>query len=380
MFNSKTLNFYLLKLCFASFLVISLIIAALLFISNIFDVLQKFKSLYLPSHLFWKLSIYKIPYLLSELSPLVSFISSLFFLQKMTKNNEFLIILVSGVQSWKIFLIPIITSFLLGIFTVAALSPIGAYGLMKYEHLEAKLTKKKQTGVTITKNGISFFEQYKSINNLQKHTSSTNFGSNYHYNRIIHAKSISVPSNQLHDVIILFIDQENQFIKRIDSKIAKIQDNQIILYNTRLFDSYGSYKLEEIKLPTHLSMDNFTDSFMPPETFSIWNIQTTISKFLKSGLPVLHYKIYYYKQLFRPLMMIATAMIACCFVTLNNRKKSQKLVFASALIIGFAIYSIIEISSKLLAYNQFDPILSILLPIILVILISNFIILHLHEA
>lgn len=380
MFNSKTLNFYLFKLCLTSFVVISLIVAGLLFISNIFDVLQKFKSLYLPSHLFWKLSIYKIPYLLSELSPLISFISSLFFLQKMTKNNEFLIILVSGVQSWKIFLIPIITSFLLGVFTVAALNPIGAYGLMKYEYLEAKLTKKKQAGITITKNGISFFEQYKGTENLSNHISSKDFGNNQHYNRIIHAKSISVSSNQLNDVIILFIDQENQFIKRIDAKTAKIQNNQIILHNIRSFDSYNSYELEEIKLPTHLSMGNFTDSFMPPETFSIWNIQVTISKFLKSGLPVLHYQIYYYKQLFKPLMMIATSMIACCFVTLNNRKKSAKLVFATALIIGFAIYSIIEISSKILAYNQFDPILSILLPIILVMLISNFIILHLHEA
>ncbi len=115
MINLKTLSWYLTKLYSKCFFIILFLLIGLLIISNVFDLLHKFKNIYVPFSFFWRLILYKIPYLLGQVSSLISFTAMLFFLRNLTKNNELTAMLSSGIHIWQVLVIPCIVTLMLGI-------------------------------------------------------------------------------------------------------------------------------------------------------------------------------------------------------------------------------------------------------------------------
>lgn len=361
MINLKTLSWYLARLYSKCFFLILFLLIALLVISNIFDLLQKFKNIYVPFNVFWRFILYRIPYLLNQVSSLISFTTMLFFLRNLAKNNELTAILSSGIHIWQVLIIPCIVTLILGIIFTAILNPISTLGLQKYELLEAKLMKKTTNEAIISKSGLLFF---KNLNGK---------------NQIIQTQFINVPEKKLNNVTILFIDDNNNFLKRIDASYGIIEDKSLHLNRVKLFTKDGVTTYNNLNIPTNLSINNLVNKFIQPEMVSIWNLPRLIEELFNSGLPIINYQIYYYKQLFKPVMMIATIIFASCFINLKQRDNSQEKMLILGLFSGFIVYSLSEILLKILTYNNLSLIAAILLPSMLIFFISNFIILHYKE-
>jgi lipopolysaccharide export system permease protein len=362
MINYPTIAKYLAKVYVRQLLLTTGIIICVLFITNAFDAIQKFKSAELTLNDFWQLVSFKIPHLLYEVCALCSFIATLLFLQKITKQNELIVILSNGIPIWKVFIIPIFVTFAVGIFLLFTINPIGTYGLNEYERTKAKINGTPHLNFVVSQSGIFFFER---------------FAGN---NRIIQAKSINAKEKTLSDVTILMIDSQNNLTKRIDSPIANIQPGSFILHNSIVTRRNSSVKKETMSLPTSLSIDNLMQTFAEPEMIQLWNLKGSIEKFAKSGLAITKYQIHYYKQLFRPLAMVAMSFIACWFISLNIRDNSSARLAVIGLILGICTYFFLEMSLRILAYSGLHPILAALLPILFIILVSNFVILHFQEA
>jgi len=359
--NLKTLSLYLLRLYSAYFIGILLLLIGVFILSNIFDILQKYKSTYIQSHFFWKLTIYKIPYLLNEVASLASFVAMLFFIRRLTKYNELLTISISGIHIWRILMPAVCATFVFGIILIAVVNPIGIVGLKKYEILENKLTHKKSIDLTLSQSGLLFFELYNEED------------------RIIQSQAINIQQNKLTQLIILFVNSNNYLIKRIDAQNAFLKDNTFILNKVKIHTDDKLETYESLIIPTNLSINKLVSNLVSPEMISIWDLPNSITQLTKSGLPVTNYQIYYYKQLFKPIMMVATVIMASCFISLKQRDNSQGKILIIAIFIGFTVYSLLEMLIKILAYNRFEPYLAVFLPNILIILISNYIILHMQE-
>jgi len=362
MINYPTITRYVAKLFTKQFLAVSAIVICVLFITSAFDILQKFKSTQISSSIFWQLIALKVPFLFSEVSNLVCFIATLVFLRSITKNNEMLILLSSGVPTWQIFIIPIIVTFFLGLFVLSVLNPIGAYGLREYEKLETKVTGAHHLNFVISQSGIFFFEK---------------FAEN---NRIIQAKSINAEQSTLTNVTILLLDKRNNFIKRIDASQAILAPGVFKLVDLNVTSKEKSQKLDQLDLPTKLSIDNLMQRFTPPEMIPIWDLGSSIEKFSKSGLSITRYQIHYYKQLFKPFAMVAMSFVACWFLSLNLRDNSGAKLAFLGLILGMCTYFFLEMALRILTYSGLPPALATILPILFIILISNFVILHFQEA
>lgn len=362
MINLKTIYLYLLKLYCRYFLIIFLILVGIFAVCNVFDVLHKFKSAYIPSNTLWKLVLYKIPYLLNETMALLSFVAMLFFLKNLTQHNELITLLCNGMSIWRVISMPVFIGVIFGISFITILNPIGAYGLKKYEQLEVKLTKKKQSSVLLIQSGVLLREEYDGDD------------------RIIKAGSVNLAAEELQEVTILFIGSSNNFLKRIDAPKAILKNGNIELREAKITNISGNSTEERINIPTSLSVNNFTDSFKSPEMMSILELKATIKRLIKSGIPVVNYQIYYYKQIFKPLVMAATIIFACNFFSLSQRNNAQLRKLFGGLLIGLFVYSAMEIATKILAFYEMQPIFAVLAPILLILFISNFVILHLHEA
>lgn len=362
MLKYLTLAKYLVVLFWKQLLITSVIILSILFISNTFDVLQKFKSVSVSPGEFWLLISYKVPYFFNEVSVMACFIATLLFIQNLRKNNELIIILSNGIAPWRVFLIPVMATFFFGIIIVTIINPVGVYGLANYKKLEAKITGTASTNFIISQTGIFFYEKYSGNN------------------RIIHAKSIVISSNTLNDLTILVIDSQNNLIEQIDSAQATLESGVFTLSDATVTSQSTTSSVDKIELPTNLSIKNLVLQFNPPEMIPLWNLQNSINKFLESGLVVTRYQLYYYKQLLKPLSMVALSLVACWFVSLNTRDKSNSTTLVLGLVTGIGCYFFLEVALRILTYSGLPPFLASLLPIIVIILISNFVILHFQEA
>lgn len=340
----------------------SAVILCVLFVTSAFDILQKFKSTNITPSDFWKLISFKLPYLFNEVAALICFIATFMFLRAITKQNELVIILSSGIPIWKVFITPIFITFFIGVFILGVINPVGTYGLQEYEKLEAKLRNTPHLNFIISPTGIFFFENFA--------------GNNY----IIQAKSINAYKQTLTDATILLVDESNNLTKRIDTPLVQLQPGAFKLTSPIITTRNSSRKAKELNLPTNLSINNLIQRFSPPEMIPLWNLNSSIENFARSGLIVTKYQIHYYKQLFKPLSMVAMSFIACWFISLNIRDNSSTRMSVLGLTTGICTYFFLEISLRILAYSGLHPILATLLPIIFIILISNFVILHFQEA
>ena len=362
MFYGFTITKYLLKSFLWHLLFVSLIVIVILIISSTFDVFNQLKTIeILPNH-FWKLITYKVPFLYNEVSAIVVFISTILFLHQSTIKNELIIILSSGMSVWRVYLVPVVASFLYGIIILFIINPIGTYGLNAYDKLQDKMTGNHRHNLIISKSGIFFFEKYNNTNN------------------IIQAQSISVQKNELHNVTILNVDSKNNFVKRIDAKNVILLDGYFEFINPIIITHEGIEKRNSFDIPTNLSTSTLIQRITAPELILTWNLRQIIDEFAKSGVSTTSYKIFYYKQLLKPLILVAMVCIACCFIYINTRESFAGKILIIGIAFGVVAYLLLEVLIRMLSYGGLDPLYAIILPVLFILLVSNFAILHFQEA
>jgi lipopolysaccharide export system permease protein len=199
--------------------------------------------------------------------------------------------------------------------------------------------------------------------------------------RVIIARSVDITTRTLSDLTILFTDKDNNFLSRIDAKSGVLKDGELLLHQVRIFtNDHPSPEREFLSVKTALSIGRFTEGFVSPEHVSFWQLRGLIDKLKQNGMSVSRYQIYYYKQLFKPLMVVAAALMATCFTSMRQYRNSGVKSLAIGIGVGFAIYLLSEICVALLTYRGLDPAFAALCPILTIVLISNFVILHLHET
>jgi len=78
--------------------------------------------------------------------------------------------------------------------------------------------------------------------------------------------------------------------------------------------------------------------------------------------------------------MATMVFLACWFINLNLRGSSGSKTLIFALITGIGSYFILEIIVRILAFSGLSALLSTILPLLFIIMISNFVILHFGQA
>ncbi len=362
MISQFTLTKYLARIYTKQFILTSMVILFLLTVTGAFDILQKFKSSNISGGDFWRLIIYKIPFLYGEVSVLIGFISTLLFIRMLTKSHEMIVVVSSGIPIWKIFIIPLFITFIFGVVILFVVNPIGTNGLKRYENVESRITGSKKQKLIISPNGLYFTEN----NDAAK--------------KIIRAKAINIKHKAFSDVTILFVNENNNFIKRIDSPRGVLKDGKMVLKKPKIITSEETTYQPEFILPVTLTMSGIIDSFKQPEMIHLWHLRSEIDQFAQSGISALKYQLYYYKQIFKPLSMMAMACIACWFVSMNLRDNSNSRVVVQGLIVGLSAYFFLQVTFRIVAHSGIAPAIATLLPILFIIIISSFVILHFQEA
>ena len=362
----STLFRYLMRSYLERFGLVLLLVVMGLLLSNTFDTLNRFRSTTFTLPIFINLVSLKLPYLLIEIMPMTGFIATLFFLYYLSRTNQLVSIWSTGASTWNVLFPVVISGILIGVITTIMLQPVASMLIGKYDTMEAKLLKRRSDQVTLSNSGIMIAEDYDNER------------------RVIVARSVDAQANKLYGITILLIDGDNNFISRFDASSASMDQGQFTLHNVKVFEAGDDSNIprsEESKsFETKISIDRFSKGMVSPEHISFWRLPQLIEKLHKAGIPTSRYQVYYYKQLLKPIMMTTVCFMAFCFITPRQSRVRDMRAFAFGIFIGFVVYLMSEICVVVLMRQGFDAILASLCPMLVIILLSIFAILHLHET
>ena len=355
----SALSRYLIKTYLEKLLQVLLVVTFALVISNAFDILHRIRGIHLQYNSFFQLIFFKTPYLLLEILPLVVMLATFLMHFVLTRRNELAVMWGSGISIYRLLLPIILINFAIGIASITILNPLSTYMLVRFETLEAKFTDRKLPYLSLSNLGVMISEHYNGEN------------------RIYVARSVIVPENRMLNVSLFFIDHNNNFDHRIEAKTASFGNGEIVMNDVSIFSHHNVETHHDVyRAPSNLLITNLVDGVTSPDHLNFWNLPEATMKLAVAGFPIFKHQLYYYKLLFKPFAMVAYIFLAICFISNDTRSKNRMNYLAMGIFSGLVAYLMSQIISNILAYNGVNILWAVFLPIIIVILTSNFFILH----
>ena len=318
----STLFRYIGRQFIINFLGLMLILLGTLLIFEVIELLRKISSSTpLSLDMVISMSFMRMPYLGERIMPMGILFSAIYTCWKLNKTSELIVIRSYGLSAWQ-FLSPlIICAFMIGVFSTAILNPVSSVFLGKQQRLEKIYIKKDTNLITITKTGIW----------LRQPTEG-----GY---ALIHSRNFDHTNWQLNDVLILFFDNDDNFLRRIDSPIVSLQDKYWEIKNPVIEDKIkGLISQDAIKLSTELNSQKIEESFADPETISFWSIPEYIKIMDETGFPSTHVSLHFHKLLSTPFLFVAMILLAASFSMRPPRFGGTTYLIAMGVAVGFFVF------------------------------------------
>ena len=316
------------------------------------------------------LTLAKTPSTIIELSIFIFLFSGILFFVKIQKNNEVNTMLLAGISKTFPILIPAIISFLCGLFIIFFLSPVSSVSLNFYEQ-EKRLYSSNDNLIVMNKMGLWFMEN--SIDG---------------YNIIRADKIESNDFAKLTNVTIYNLDQNFNFIKRLDSKKVLINQKKWSLIDTQITKekelSSNDKKsnndfLVSIDFNSSIVINNLKNYFTDVNTVSFLEMLKTIKTLNSRGYSADELRIKYHKYLSLPFYLFAMILVSTTFTMGANKQYNTFMYLFFGTILGVCIYFLNDLSISLGLSNKLPLTTSVWSPVGLVIFLSVINLIRINE-
>jgi len=316
------------------------------------------------------LTLAKTPSTIIELSIFIFLFSGILFFVKIQKNNEVNTMLLAGISKTFPILIPAIISFLCGLFIIFFLSPVSSVSLNFYEQ-EKRLYSSNDNLIVMNKMGLWFMEN--SIDG---------------YNIIRADKIESNDFAKLTNVTIYNLDQNFNFIKRLDSKKVLINQKKWSLIDTQITKekelSSNDKKsnndfLVSIDFNSSIDINNLKNYFTDVNTVSFLEMLKTIKTLNSRGYSADELRIKYHKYLSLPFYLFAMILVSTTFTMGANKQYNTFMYLFFGTILGVCIYFLNDLSISLGLSNKLPLTTSVWSPVGLVIFLSVINLIRINE-
>ncbi len=278
---------------------------------------------------FLYLSLLKYPSILNEIIPFATIIGVAFLIRNLINNNEFVSMRNLGYSVFDIFKPISISIFIMGIFFLLILNPLAVFMETKYDE---KLDKRENSlnSIKISNNEMWIKNDVDSVNSS-----------------FINIKKIDLKKMEAKNIKILFINNSsNRFIL---AKEGKFLENIFLLKDVKYYDfNQEKYQnLESFNLIINFNKENIVNAISKYKLVPFYeylNHSKTLSKF---NLYSPEIGLYYLSEILKPLFIVVLAFVVIGFTGKFQRNENFFKVLFVAISIGFIIFLLKEIISKL---------------------------------
>ena len=323
------INFYLFKLTNKYLIINFIIISLFIMFINLLELSRVLSEENKNLFNFLYLSFLKYPSILNEIIPFVTIVSISFLIRNLINNNEFVSMRNLGYSIFDIFYPIAIAVFVVGLFFLFFLNPLSAIMENKYD---VKLDNKENSLYSIK---ISNNEMW-----IKNQITPRNSG-------FINIKNINLKNMNAENIKILLINSESN--KFILAKNGEFKNNIFSLKNVKYYDLKNEEfkNLDNFNLEINFDKENILNSVSKYKLVPFYkyiNHSKTLNKF---NLYSPEIGLYYMSETLKPIFIVMLAFVIVGFTSKFQRNENFFKVLFISILIGFSIFLLKEVMSKL---------------------------------
>lgn len=351
---------------FASYLTVTLVLSAFVYVLSLAELLNRSSGKDdMSLGVCVAMAAFQLPVTLNKLLPFITLFAGIWMFSGLAKHHELEAIRASGVSAWQFVAPPVIVATLAGIASTLALNPIAAYSAGQFEQLEARYIRGKPSILAVFPTGVWLRQ------------------ADENGQAVVHALRAADQDLQLEDVIVFLYSAEDpdRFERRLDARSARLEAGRWHL--TDVYDAKSGQPPVHhatYDLPTRLTRDEVADSFTSPDTIDFWELPRFIAMAENAGFTAVRHKMHLYSLMILPLALGAMVIIAAAFALRPMRMGGTGQLLAAAAGVGFVFFFLSDITEALGRSGLVNPIIAATAPTLACILFGVTALLYLEDG
>ena len=292
---------------------------------------------------FFYLSFLKLPTIINDILPFVIIVSITFLFRYLINNNELISMRNVGYSIFDIFIPISISVFSIGLITLLILNPLSTVFEQKFDEIINKNLKNVYS-IKISNQGMWI------KNNINNEVP------NY-----INIKNIDLKEMKAENIKIL--QNNKRDMKLILAEKGLFKNNLFILYNLKIHDLSNNKtdEVDKLNLKVNFNKDNIINSIINYKNvpfYKYFNHSKTLKKFNLYNSEI---GLYYISEILKPIFMIMLAFVIVGFAGKFKRNENFFKVLFISISIGFLVFFLKEIITKLTISLDINFIISYLI-------------------
>lgn len=304
----------------------------------------------------------RLPLLLQQTVPFIALFVGMTVLIGLNRKYELVVTRAAGISVWQ-FMTPFaVGALLLGVFTVAVINPIAAWG-----QRQAALLETDWRGQDKIANASSQIPWIRQISG--------------HDDVIIGAKSIVENGTLLMDAVLVHFNSDGEVILRQDAKSAKLEDGYWLLNNVverrpgEIPDRRNS-----VQVRTNLKQDFVSQRLAQPETIAFYDLSNRIKVARSFGISTNALQTQFHSLLSQPFLLVAMTLIAATVSLKFSRFNQSRSVILGGILSGFVLYVVTVLVKAFGSSGVVPPFVATWIPVIVALAFGATILLHQEDG
>lgn len=268
----------------------------------------------------------KLPFLAMEILPFAILLGGLIAFWRLTRSSELIVARAAGVSAWQFLAVPVALAVGLGLFATMALSPLSAMMLARAERLDASLLRGGTGTFNLAGGGLWVRQPDADIPGGWA---------------IIHGERVELSGStlRLSDVTVFRLSGDDRFRSRLQATTGTLERGRWVLRQAAsVAVERPREPIDEISIPTDLTVERLQESLAPPDTLSFWTLPRFIQVLEQSGFSSLKHRLRYQALLALPLLAGVMVLVAAGFSMRPSRRGGVALTIATGVAAGVALF------------------------------------------
>lgn len=309
-------------------------------------------------------------------APFAVLLASMTCFAMLARSSELVVTRAAGVSVWRLISPAIVVAVLLGVFSFAVYNPVASAFAARFETLEQRFFDRTSSRLSVSSAGL-WLRQGGSEGQT-----------------VIRAKRASSTIERLWEVAIFQFDQDDQLIRRLNARTAVLEDREWRLNGVRRWDLRAgasddpnaalsetvAIAVDEMRIPTDLTLEHIIDSFAAPQTISFWKLPSFIQLLEESGFTSDRHRMHWFSLLSAPVIFVAMVLIGAAFSMRHARFGGLGIMALGCVFSGFGYFFLSDIANALGASGSVPVMLAAWAPPMSAVLFAVGLLLHLEDG
>ncbi len=310
------------------------------------------------------MSALKLPSLAMAALPFACLFGAMWSFVRMTRSNELVIARAAGLSVWQFLAPPLLVVLLLGLFAVGVVNPWSAAMTYRYRQLENYYIKGATSSLsTVNDTGI-WLRQADPAGSA-----------------IIRAAVATDGGLRLSGVIVLMLDRDGHFLRRVEASYAQYEPGYWTLTSAWLFESEAPARpVPVFRLATNLEPDDITQSLADPESISFWAIPAFAKRLEQAGFSATRYLVHWHSLAATPLVLAGMLLIAATVSLRMSRRGGIAALIGLGSVASFVLFVVFDVARALGISESVPVVLASWGPPVAATLVSVALLFHLEDG